>query len=126
MGWFYDKPELPECYKHEGYVVALAFRTEDRTAQLFQELGYPDKATYEPEAIARIQAGCVCGWRSPHIVPERGIHRGEDSVFHLPRWSPCSAWVTEADEERCEALWAEHMHQVFPGLWRPGNKKKES
>lgn len=118
MGWFYDKPELPACYDHEGYVVALTYRTLDgrRCTELFTELHYPDKGTYEPEAIARIQAGCNCGWRSPYLVPERGIFRGETSVHRLPRYTPCSAWVTEADEDRCEALWDEHVHQAVPGM----------
>lgn len=116
MGWLYDRPDLPGCYDHEGYVVALTFRTKDRTSGLYRELQYPDDATYEPEAIARIQAGCDCGWRSQHFVPSRGIHRGELSVFHLPRYSPHSAWVTEADEERCSALWTEHMRHAVPGL----------
>lgn len=111
MGWFYDKPE---CYDHEGYVVALTYRANDRTSELFRELGYPDKATYESAAIPRIQAGCGCGWRSPYLIPERGAYQGSESVFHLPRWSPCSAWVTERDEQRCRDLWDEHVHHAVP------------
>jgi hypothetical protein len=121
MGWFYEEPDLPACNDHEGFVVALTFCTVDgrRCSGLFEELHYPDTATYEPEAIARIQAGCGCGWRSPYIFPSRRTYRGGDStVFRLPRWSPSSAQVTEADEKRCEALWDEHMRQAVPQLFK--------
>lgn len=40
----------------------------------------------------------------------------ETSVHRLPRYTPCSAWVTEADEARCKALWDEHVRQAVPGL----------
>ena len=116
MGWFYDNPELSACYDHDGFVVALTYRTADRTAGLYQELSYPDNATYEPEAIPRIQAACSCGWRSPYLVPHRAVYRGENAVHRLPRYTPCSAWVAESDEERCRELWAEHMHHVVPAL----------
>lgn len=112
MGWFYDRPDVPECYGHEGFVVAL---TDDRASGLFREI-QSESATYEPEAIARIQAGCACGWRSAYLVPERGEYHGANSVHRLPRWTPCSPWVTGRDEERCEALWAEHVHQAVPAL----------
>ena len=127
MSWIYDKPELPDCYDHEGGIVALTYLTEDRAPGLFREIRYPDKATYGSDAIARIQAGCACGWRSPHFVPARGTYRGESGSAHqLPQWTPYTPWVTDADEERCRELWREHVHHAVPALAAALARESES
>lgn len=111
MSWFYDNPDVPAYYEHEGFIIALTFRTKD-TPHEFRELRYPDNGDYGPEAIARIQAACACGWRSQYFIPRCGVKRYEDRVFRLPRWSPYVPWLIESDEERCKAIWAEHVHQA--------------
>lgn len=92
MGWQYEEYEA-----HEGGVVVYVVRdvwTSD--AGLCRELGYPRDDG--DRRIARIAAGCDCGWRSPRWVP------------HLPAtWAPFSVATSKADGDRARALWRRHF-----------------
>lgn len=104
MGWIRDNGD-PRSYAHEGHIVAVVRIDPHTRAEMpdqygdrgsfWRELGYPHDD--RPRArIHYVQAACGCGWRSPRIVA-------------LGRWFPFAVEVNEAVEERCCALWEQHI-----------------
>lgn len=95
MGWFRDSHP-----GHEGFAVGMVTRDQCNPASgLYRELSYPrDDAQRVPE---RIQAGCDCGWRSPHWKPESG------AGYH-----PYSVGLSERDDERVHDLWNGHLEHT--------------
>ena len=106
MGWV-----ITEHPDHEGFVVGLVPLEGGDGGQL-REIGNAEQGTRRD--VERIQAGCSCGWRSPHLVPERGEVSGtttEGTSFSapVPTYWPSLVYVAEADEGRCRFLWLEHV-----------------
>ena len=96
---------------HEGYPVAFVHRLNKDGSEcrgLYRELGYPLDDEIRDD-IAVISAGCECGWRSPHWRPSAWW---EGEKRHTPRWYPCSASISERDEDRVRELWREHDDAV--------------
>lgn len=104
MGWIDE--EHPE---HEGYAIGYVPREGCASSDsgLYRELGYP--ADNADRSVARIAAGCDCGWRSPRWVPDPATD-----------WSPHSVHTTEADDERVHRLWKRHLELDVHGADRGG------
>jgi hypothetical protein len=105
MGWFRDDP------RHEGYVVGLVEETvvlqgaagEFRTT-ILRELSYHrDQQRDVPTdglALAAIQVGCECGWRSPRFLAPLAA-----------RWFPHHVDLDGWSDDRARELWGRHYDE---------------
>lgn len=101
MGW--TDEEHPE---HEGYPVGYIVREGCApTSGLYRELGYPADAKARP--MARMAAGCDCGWRSPQWIPDP-----------VTDWAPYAVFAVEADDQRVHQLWKRHLEVDVRGAHR--------
>ena len=107
MGWVYEDVD---SVQHEGYVVGLVHsHRADGTeiVGMYRELAYPlDDGRGVP--VMRLQAGCDCGWRSPHWQP-RGWWSRSPERWRKATWSPYSVIASDDDEERACELWRAHV-----------------